>query len=69
MADGKGRASEWNHLADCYAMLAKQSERKEQGDQAPPGDREGNAQLKNKIGRRESLGSLLRARFLQSSPV
>ena len=49
MADGRGLASEWNHLADCYAMLAKQSERKEQGDQVPPGDREGTLNKKIKL--------------------
>jgi hypothetical protein len=26
------RASEWDQLADCYVMLAQQSERKEQTD-------------------------------------
>jgi hypothetical protein len=32
MTGDRTRASEWDQLADCYVMLAQQSERKEQTD-------------------------------------
>ena len=34
--DSRNLATEWDHLADCYVLLAKQAERNEKAHQVAP---------------------------------